>query len=301
MSGRVLVTAGGGLVGRAVVNRLLAEGRAVTVLDEREAPSGAFRVSGRVFDASALSQALEGVTSVVHLEWSGGIRDATADPFGKHQRAVTASLALLEEARVRGLRLVFASTCVYRGDSPDPLPEDSPLNERAIYTVQKRYVEMAIGAYVRSYGLSAATLRFFNVYGPGGKPGEILPRLRAAIAAGEPIRITGDGGQRRDFVHVEDVAAAVVAALEAENPGAEPINIGTGVGTSMLELVALVGETLGRPVTVEHVPAHGEEARFLVADVSRARERLGWVPTIDLRAGLQRVIGPSPCGYTAAP
>jgi UDP-glucose 4-epimerase len=285
----VLVTGGGGLVGRAVVSRLLAEGRPVTVLDARDAPAGCRHVRGRAFDESAVAAALEGAAAVVHLEWSGGVRDATEDPLGKHHRSVTTSLALLDAARERGLRFVFASTCLYRGDTPAPLTEDAPLNDRAVYAVQKRYVEMAVGAYARSYGLPASVLRFFNVYGPGGKPTEILPRLRAAIAKGEPIRITGDGGQERDFVHVSDVAAAVVAALDAPEPSPDPINVGTGVGTSMFALVHLVGEVMGRDVRIEHVPAHGEEARYLIADIRRARERLGWQPTVALRDGLGMV------------
>jgi UDP-glucose 4-epimerase len=281
----VLITAGGGLVGRAVASRLLAQGRPVTVLDTRDAPAGCRHVRGRAFDAPAMAEALEGVAAIVHLEWSGGVRDATEDPLGKHHRSVTTSLALLDAARERGLPFVFASTCLYRGDTPAPLAEDAPLNDRAVYAVQKRYVEMAVGAYARSYGLPASVLRFFNVYGPGGKPTEILPRLRTAIAKGDPIRITGDGGQERDFVHVSDVASAVVAALDAD-AGPDPINVGTGVGTSMLALVHLVGEALGREVRIEHIPAHGEEARYLIADIRRARERLGWQPTVALRHGL---------------
>lgn len=279
------------MIGEALVRALLARGDSVTVLDERLPVDGARHVVGRSYDSPKVKEALEGVTDIVHLEWSGGVREATGEPLAKHERAVTASIRLLEEARLRGLRFLYSSTSPYRGDAPEPSSEGALLNERSIYAAQKRYVEAMVAAYTLNHGVPAATLRIFNAYGPGGRPGAIMNRIRQALDSGEAVQVNGDGLQVRDYVHVDDVAAAFVAALESDRLDGAPINVGTGVGTSLLDLARQMAAVAGKEVRFEFHPAKGEEARYLIADVSRARERLGWEPRVSLAEGLRGIVG----------
>jgi UDP-glucose 4-epimerase len=287
MAKRVLITAGGGLIGAALARRLLDAGIEVTTLDERSVPEGTRHIEGRCFDGEKVEAALEGVTDIVHLEWSGGVREATGEPLAKHERAVTASIQLLEEARLRGLRFLYSSTSPYNGDVPEPLSEDAPLNDRSIYAAQKRYVEAMVAAYALNHGVPAATLRIFNAYGPGGRPGAIINRVRQALREDTPVQVNGDGLQIRDYIHVDDVAAAFIAALGAETLDGAPINVGTGVGTSLLDLARQIAAIEGKEVRFEFHPAKGEEARYLIADTRRAKATLGWETTISLAEGLR--------------
>lgn len=285
-----MITAGGGLIGGTLARRLLANGVDVTVLDERPGPFGVRQVMGRNYEPTAVESALEGVTDVVHLEWSGGVREATGEPLAKHERAVTASIRLLEEARLRGLRFLYSSTSPYRGEVAEPLPETAPISERSIYAVQKRYVEAMVAAYALNHGVRAATLRIFNAYGPGGRPGAIINRVVQALEADQPVAVNGDGLQVRDYVHVDDVATAFIAALNSPTLDGMPINVGTGVGTSLLDLARQIAAIAGKEVRFEFHPAKGEEARYLIADITRARHVLGWTPAIALEEGLTGLV-----------
>jgi UDP-glucose 4-epimerase len=199
---------------------------------------------------------------------------------------------VLEAARIHGVaRVVNTSTggAIY-GDA-ETIPSDEqtlPLPEAA-YGQSKLAAEGYLGLYERLYGLSSVTLRYGNVYGPRQDPlGEagVIAIFCGKLDAGEPPTIYGDGLQTRDFAYVGDVVAANLAAVDA--PVSGPVNIGTGVETSVLELVKILGELGG----VEHfepqfAPARlGELARSCL-DIGRARETLGWEPTVSIREGLR--------------
>ena len=286
------MTAGWGNVGRAVVARLQADGHRVTVLDGRPTPEGLRadrHVAGRSYSLESVTEALEGAEAVIHLEWSGGVHEANQDPGLAHDRNSTGFLALLERCRQDGRPLIYASSGVYPGDRAEPWPETTPLATHSVYAVQKSYAEGLLRSYVYGKGVSGASLRIANVYGPGARPTQVLPRLRAAIEAGEAINLTGDGGQVRDFIHADDVARAFAAGLtRASELKGEPINVGTGVGTSMLELARLVMRLMGREVEIRYAPARGEESRYLTHGGQRAAERLGWRAEVSLEEGLSR-------------
>lgn len=284
---KVLVTAGAGLIGRAVTSALVAEGIKTIVLDTRPLNiEGVPQVFGRVRDPEPLGEALEGCTDVFHLEWSGGVRETTQAPLVSHEGTVTESLRLLEIAKQRDLGFFFASTCLYAGDKLEPLAEEDPVSDKSLYAIQKRYVETMLTGYARNFGLRGASLRIFNAYGRGGRPGLILNQIRRVLTEGGEITMNGDGDQVRDFIHVSDVASAFVAALRTPELQGETMNVATGIGTSMLELVHLAAEVAGKEIPVVHVPAKGEESRFLVADISRAKTLLGWSPKVALRDGI---------------
>jgi len=288
MQRRVLVTAGGGAVGQELCRQLATNGDIPVPLDERQI-GFAEHVYGRTVDGEVVAQAIQDCTHVVHLEWSGSVAEATADPLKRHERNLGPTISLMDHCRAREIPFLFASTATYAGKLPEASHEEMPRNERAIYTIQKSYIESNVRAYAQMFGLKAASLRIFNVYGPGGRDTQIIPRIRASLANGTPIRLTGDGGQQRDFIHVSDVARAFLLALDAPLTG-EPINVGTGRGTSMLDLVNLIMDLSGQRVPIEMIPAKGEEARFLFADTRRAEEILGFRASIRLEDGLRGLI-----------
>lgn len=290
---RVLVTGGAGLVGRSVVRRLAAEGFEVVVLDARQANTNALAsqwVPGRTADPEAIAQAIDGCDAVVHLEWNRGVRDASSDALGAHDGSVTPSLRLLESCRRIGARFVFSSTLPYRGEGMAPQPEDAPVSTRSIYAIQKLYVEQMAQAYASMFGLPTISLRLANVYGEGGREYLIVNRILDCLRNDQPLTVSGDGLQARDFVHADDVAEGVLLALRAPDPGGAIVNIGTGHGVPILELVHIVEELAGREVRVIHGPAQAMESRYLVPDCRKARELLGWSPKIELREGLRPLV-----------
>jgi len=285
----VLVTGGAGTVGQAVVGKLLERGDRVTVLDGRDFHRPGHRhIRGRTYEPTAVTEALDGCTHAVHLEWSGTFADAEADPIGTSERNTSGSLRLFAACKAADIPCLFASTATYLGDADAPSNEEAPVNRKAFYAIQKSYVENCLTAHART-GLRGASLRIFNVYGSGGRPQQIVNRILHAVRHGEPIRLTGDGGQKRDFVHVEDVATAVLACLDSSRLVGQAINVGTGTGTSLLELVQLSGKIAGRTPEIEFIPAKGEEARYLFADTARAGEEMGWRAQTDLPTGLRKL------------
>lgn len=281
------MTAGAGTVGRAVVAEAQRVGHEVTVLDTRLLDAPVRQIFGRAADPDALAQALEGATAVIHLEWKGAVREATQDPFGTQEHNLSAALSVALACAERRIPLAFASTAPYVGDRPEPSAEGDPVNRRSLYFAQKLYAENLLEALAASHGLVAVALRIFNVYGPGGRPGQILNRLADAIEVGTPIRLTGVGRQVRDFIAVEDVARALLAALAPEAAG-PPMNIGTGVGTSMIELAEHLMRVAGSTVPIEFVAAPPEESRYLIADPAEAHRRIGFRARIRLEEELPR-------------
>ncbi|MDR3691169.1 MAG: NAD-dependent epimerase/dehydratase family protein [Fimbriimonas sp.] len=289
---RVLVTAGFGSIGRAVVDRLLASNHVAVVLDARTMATqdqGIVHLLARSTDSKAVRDAAHDCDHILHLEWSGSVHRTTQEPLETNRHNTTSMLNVLETAREFRIPVTFASTSVYRGDSPGPVAEDGPRNERSLYVAQKLYAEACLRSYALMFGLSGCSLRIFNVYGAEGAPFQIIPRIRHAIRNQTGIQLTGDGGQIRDFIHVQDVAEAVVRTVGTRLEG-EAYNVGTGRGTSMLELIRLAEKVTGVHIPLEMVPAKGEEARYLVANPTRSDMGLGFRATTKLEDGLRAIL-----------
>lgn len=288
---QILVTAGAGLIGTCLVRLLSSEGYRAVVLDTRDIAAPTYsHVRGRTSDPITLNQAFRGCDAVIHLEWSGSVREASAEPFRRHQEAVTPTVRLLEMAMTAGVPFIFSSTCPYAGTSGAVLAEDSALNTKSTYVCQKLYIESLIKSMSLESCAPAIPLRIFNAYGSNGRPSQILPQIGRSLANGIPLKMNGDGEQVRDFIHASDVADAIFKLLRVESFPSDPINIGTGVGTSMNDLCKLAMEISGKQFVVEYGEAKAEEARFLIADGHRAWATLGWKPKIDLRSGMTQVL-----------
>ena len=241
-------------------------------------------------DRDAVAEAVEGAEAVVHLAARAGIPDSVTDPLGTFDVNVSQTLGVLEAARIAGTqRFIFASSNAAAGDHEPPADETDLPHPRSPYGASKLAGEAYCQAYAATYGMAACALRFSNAYGPRSlhKKSVVAAWLRAALAR-EPVTIHGDGEQTRDFVFVDDLAAAVVAAIDApeEIVAGELFQVGTGRETTINALAAAVGRAVGRDLEIRHAPARAGDVRRNVSRVDKAADRLGYRAAVQLGDGL---------------
>jgi UDP-glucose 4-epimerase len=307
----VLVTGGAGYIGSHVVRALRAAGHTAVVVDDlstghRESVEGREGVSLVVGDLAdpALLDAVFGaeqVSAVVHIAGKALAPESVRDPWPYYRVNTLAGLTLLEAMRRHAVqRLVFSSTCAVYGTPPEvPVTEDTPKVPISPYGHSKWAFETALQAY-RAYGLLPLALRYFNVAGASsdGSLGEVhdpethlIPNLLRAAAEGQPFQLYGtdyptrDGTCERDYVHVEDLARAHVMALGLEQDPAGfggALNLGTGRGVTVREMLSAVEQVTGRAIQVDEAPRRPGDPPALVADASLAERVLGFRAEHDL-------------------
>ncbi len=235
-----------------------------------------------------LDPLVESAEWVFHLAGQPGVRGSWGAQFGTYVRNnIEATQRLLEALRAhRPQRVVYASSSSVYGDAPLPMDEDARPQPLSPYGVTKLAAEHLMRVYWKSYGLPIACLRFFTVYGPRQRPDMAFNRFIRAIARGEPIQLYGDGTQTRDFTYVADVVEGCVAAAAADCAG-QVINIGGGSRSAVADVLALLGELIGRPVRIERQEGPRGDAPHTSASTVRARELLGWQPATRLVDGLR--------------
>lgn len=302
---RALVTGGAGFIGSHVAELLLADGYAVTVLDnlssgrKENLPAAATFVHGDVTTMEAAAVIREGRFDVVaHLAAQIDVRRSVADPVADATINVLGTLRVVEAVRASGTatRVIFASTggALYGDFATPPNAETVPKDPESPYGIAKLSAEYYLTYAARLHGVDTVALRYANVYGPRQDPhGEagVVAIFCGRVLDGRPVTIFGDGRQTRDYVFVKDVARANLAAARAKLPppgrlDARAFNVGTGIETSVTELAAALGAATGRPVTAEHAPARpGEQLRSSVT-IDKAASALGWQPRTGLAEGL---------------
>jgi nucleoside-diphosphate-sugar epimerase len=292
----VLVTGASGFLGRHVTSALRARGFRVHGLSRRPlADTECEWQRADLLDADAVGRVLERVrpTHLLHLAWGMEHGRYWTAPANAHW--VESSLALWRHfAEAGGQRGVGAGTCAeYTWDDAllagRPVSEDAPRSGHSFYGVAKRAAFELLEAYSRSVDLEFAWGRMFFPYGPGETRPTLIPSVIRALRAGEPARCT-HGRQLRDFVHVQDVAAAFAAMLDGTVSG--PVNIGTGTATSIGQVVTTLGTLLSRPdlIQLNAVEARPDEPAWLVADIRRLRNEVGMTPSIALSDGLRETV-----------
>jgi UDP-glucose 4-epimerase len=304
---KILVTGGAGFIGSHTVDRVLAEGFEVIVLDSLR--SGKlenischvgkenFRfVKGDVRDAGLVRDLVSHVDGVAHLAALVSVPESLRDPALTFDINVNGTLNLLKASADCGVkRFIYASSCaVYGNIEKLPIKEDFPAKPESPYGVSKLTAENYARKYFEDYGLETVCLRYFNVYGPrqayndySGVITQFLHRIRQDL----PLVIFGDGKQTRDFVYVEDVAEANVLALKCGKAAGEVFNIGTGVATSINQLAETLLEIMNkRNGKILHDKARKGDIRHSVADISKAKEKLGYNPKVPLRNGLKKLL-----------
>jgi UDP-glucose 4-epimerase len=301
---RVLVTGGAGYVGGFAARALDRGGCAVTVLDDLSqghadaAPPGSL-VEGDAGDTDLLSRLLSErrIEAVLHFAASASVPESVRAPERYWRNNVARTLTLLEAMLARGVqRIVFSSTCAVYAPSDDPLDEDCPLAPESPYAFTKLAIERMMADFARAHGLGWVALRYFNAAGGSedGAHGEdhdpethLIPLVLRAAAEGREPQVFGDdwptpdGTCIRDYVHVEDLADAHVRALErCPDPGTDPsgrvLNLGTGGGHSVLEVIRSVERVVGKPIPHRVAPRRAGDPARLVASPGRAQRELGW-------------------------
>lgn len=302
---RVLVTGGAGFVGSKIVERLLAEGAAVTILDdfftgqERNLPSSgaSYRlVKGTVCDADLVERCVKEADLVVHAA-ARNIIVSTKNPREDFETNIGGTLNVLMAIRQHPVeRVVYtSSTSVYGNPLHLPINEDEGVSPLTPYAVSKLAGEHYCLAFYETYGVPAAVVRYSNIYGPHQDPANpycgVVAKFMEAILADKAPQIHGDGGQTRDFTYVDDAVEGTLMALASSRSEGQVFNLGTGSETTVNELARLIGELCSKPIEPVHIDRRDiDNIRRRVLNIERARKILRWVPVVTLREGLRRTI-----------
>jgi len=301
-----LITGGAGFIGRHLANRLVAAGHNVRVLDdlsagEKEAlDSRILFTRGDVRDQPKLWTLLHDIDVVYHLAAKVSLPQSVLYPREYNDVNVGGTVALMEAMRAIGARrVVLASSGTIYGDQKrQPVDEQVAPDLRTPYAVSKLAAEDYIFTLGQHYGIEAVALRIFNAYGPGqalppAYP-PVVPQFMMRIIQGGSVVVFGSGQQTRDYVYIDDVVDALIAAGERTDVAGEVINIGSGVETSVNQLIALIEEVTGRKAHVLYNEEQSGGVRRLVADIEKAERLLGYVPRKTLTEGLRATIQMDP-------
>lgn len=302
---RTCVTGGAGFIGSHLVDRLVADGCEVTVLDNlstgrRENLDGVGEdvrlLEGDLRDPIAVAEAVEGCEVVFHQAALAAVARSIDHPGEVTDVNVGGTLHVLEAARGAGVRrVVFASSSSIYGDTPTlPKTETMPSSPRSPYAATKVAGEAYLLAFQASFGLEGVALRYFNVYGPRqsarSQYAAVVPLFVEAMQAGLSPTIYGDGEQTRDFTYVADVVDAVVRAGSAPRAPGEAMNVGGGRRVSIRTLATIVGKSVGfEGEPIYEAPRPGD-VKDSLADIRRVQDVLGWDPRVFLEEGIARIV-----------
>jgi len=302
---RVLVTGGAGFIGSNLVAALLERGDDVRVLDNFSTGSRANLaalgrevevVEGDLRSYERVHTAVRGSEVVFHQGALGSVPRSVQDPLTSTAVNVEGTLNVLLAARDEGIRRVVAasSSSVYGDGGTFPRVETQSPNPISPYAVAKLAAERFCVSFARVYGIETVALRYFNVFGPRQDPSSqyaaVVPRFIRAIADGRPVTVHGDGEQSRDFTYVENVVRANLLAADGADAAGRVLNVATGASQTVNALADTVGRLLALPVEKAHGPAQPGDVRESWADVSAAREALGYEPAVGFEEGLRRTI-----------
>ena len=301
---KTLVTGGAGFIGSNVVRALLDRGDDVRVLDNfstgnranlAEIAGDLQLVEGELRSYERVHNAVRGVEVVFHLGALGSVPRSVQDPLTSSAVNVEGTLNVLLAARDESVRrVVFASSSSIYGNQDElPLRETMAPDPISPYGVAKLAAERYCVSFSRVYpSFETVVLRYFNVFGPRQDPrsqyAAVVPLFLTAIAAGEPVTIFDDGEQSRDFTYVDNVVAANLLAADAKGASGQIFNISAGAPSSVNELAEAIGHLLGKDVERRYLPPRPGDLRNSWADVSKARDVLGYETSVSLEDGLQR-------------
>jgi UDP-glucose 4-epimerase len=299
-----LVTGGAGFIGSNLVRALASAGERVRVLDdlsfgtwdnlgELRGARGVECIEGDIRDHALVARAVQGVQVVFHQAALGSVPLSIDDPERADSINVGGTVTVLRAAEQAGVRRVLlATSAAAYGDEPTlPKVETMPSAPLSPYAVSKITCEMYARVFAGLYPLDTVSLRYFNVFGPGQRPdgayAAAIPRFLWEALHERAPTVFGDGAQTRDFCFVDNVVQAnLKAASSPAQLGGQVINIATGTGVSLSDVIDEIGRVLGRRVAAEHAPPRAGDIRHSVADIQLARELLGYAPEIAWRDGL---------------
>ena len=312
---RALVTGGAGFIGSHVVHRLVGSGHHVLVFDDLstgmhanvcmakeyaeetgKSTGGRFEfMEGRLQDRQAVRAAVQGIDVVFHLAAMISVPASLETPTDCYEVNVNGSLNVLAAAKEAGVKkVILASSAAIYGESDAPVDESASKKPLSPYAASKWAMEEAALMYEHVNGLETVCMRYFNVYGPGQRPDSayaaVIPAFIRALQAGEAPTIFGDGEQRRDFVHVDDVVRANLLAAEADEAVGKILNISGGKAVTISELAGILHELIPNAPAAIHEPPREGEIYFSEAVIERAWQALGYRPEVALVEGLRSTV-----------
>lgn len=297
---RVLITGMAGFIGSHVAERLSASADVVGIDDlstgdeTNLAGIQAELVVGSILDTDTLAATADGVDAIVHLAARPSVPRSIVDPVATHQANATGTLNVLEAARANGrnpLVIVASSSSVY-GANPE-LPKHERMTPMPVspYAASKLATEQYTLAWQHSYGLPTLAFRFFNVFGPRQAPGHayaaVVPAFLYAALRDDPLIVHGDGLQSRDFTYVGTVSEVIATAIDERVTSPEPVNLAFGTRTTLLEVIELMHEQLGRTIEVEHIEPRAGDVRHSQAKNDSLRSLFPGIAPTPLDEGLQ--------------
>lgn len=298
----VLVTGATGFIGRELVRKLVENGQAVRALSRSGlAASQVEGIAAEITDIAALRAAMEGVNVVYHLAGVGSPSSPFSDLDEIYQVNVVGTLNVMDAARLAGVRrvVVASSAAVYGATDSPAISEDSALAPVNPYGLTKVAQEQTCEMYSRVHGIQTVALRLFNVYGPGEDLIEnnrkLIPGVLRKLLVGEPIQIYGNGCQTRDFIYIDDVVRAFIASAYFDLRDYDVINVGTGTGVAIKDVVEMMASAIGKVPTLDHQLIRQGDTGHSVADISRAKQR-GIFPEVSFEDGIRKFMHPEPGG-----
>src|SRR5881392_2282292 len=306
---RILITGGAGFIGSHLVEKLLAVGHEVVILDDfndfYDPQIKHANIAGFAKDVTVCHVALrendsvrtvfgrEKVDAIVHLAARAGVRPSIQYPRLYYDTNVIGTLHLLEAARVTGVqRFIFASSSsVYGASKAIPFSEDEHLSQTfSPYAATKVAGEFLCSTYSHLYNLRVVALRYFTVYGPRQRPDLAIHQFTRRIYAGLPIDQFGNGSTRRDYTYVDDVIHGTMAAFQYEGPLFDIFNLGESDTIQLKDLIVAIENVLRKKAKINRLPEQPGDMPLTCADISKARKLLGYKPTTRLSEGLPRFI-----------
>jgi nucleoside-diphosphate-sugar epimerase len=301
---RYLVTGGAGFIGSHLAEELTRRGARVRVADNLitgnrrnlDHVPGVEFVEGDLADLAVARRAVEGCTYVLHQAAIPSVPRSVKDPIASNRANVDATLSVLVAARETGVkRVVYAGSSSAYGDTPTlPKREDMAPAPLSPYALQKLIGEQYMQMFTRLYGLETVTIRYFNVFGPRQDPSSpysgVISVFISALVDGRRPTIYGDGEQTRDFTYVANVVDGVLRACEAPRAGGEIINVATAGRVSLNQLFRAVQALTGSALEPIYAEARPGDVRDSQADITKARELLGYTPTVSFEDGLSRTL-----------
>jgi nucleoside-diphosphate-sugar epimerase len=305
MSTSCLVTGGAGFIGSSLARALIARGDRVRVIDNffsgrRENLADISKdvelIEADIRDDAALERALKSVELVFHEAAIPSVPRSLADPIGSHDACATGTLKVLHAAKKAGVRrVVYAASSSAYGDTPT-LPKVETMRPMPLspYAVAKLAGEHYCQVFASAYGLETVSLRYFNVFGPHQDPkseyAAVIPRFVTAALAGQGVTVFGDGTQSRDFCFIDNTVEANLAAGSAPGASGQVFNVACGAAINLNDVVRVVGEIVGHTVPITYSPGRVGDVKHSLADITAARERLGYRGAISFAEGLKRTV-----------
>jgi len=306
---RILVTGGAGFIGSHLVERLLAAGHEVAILDDfndfydpliKRANIAAVSKNVAIHhvdlrDAAAVRNVFhaEKFDTIVHLAARAGVRPSIQHPQLYYDVNVGGTLHLLEAARLIGVeRFIFASSSsVYGVSKTVPFSEDLHLTQTiSPYAATKIAGEFLCSTFSHLYQMRVVALRFFTVYGARQRPDLAIHQFTKKIQAGQPIQQFGDGSTRRDYTYIDDIIQGVMASLDYDGPLFDLFNLGESETVQLKELIAAIEKVLGKKAKINELPEQPGDVPLTCADISKAKKLLGYNPKTKLHEGLPKFV-----------